>query len=149
LELKNKVIVRNFGGVLASLLLVLGMHTATAEDMDPRMAAAINERIKPVGQVSHTGQEKTAAAPAAASSATKIDAKGAYQTSCFACHGIGAAGAPILGKKDVWKPRIAQGTATLYDHALNGFKAMPARGGSSLDDATIKAVVDYMVSESK
>lgn len=81
------------------------------------------------------------------------DAKANYQAACFACHGIGAAGAPIFGNKAAWKARIAQGNATMYEHAIKGFQGktgfMPAKGGSALSDADIKKVVDYMVANSK
>jgi len=76
-----------------------------------------------------------------------------YQASCFACHGTGAAGAPKVGDKAAWKDRIAQGSETLYTHAIKGFKGkkgfMPAKGGSALSDDAVKAVVDYMVKNSK
>lgn len=77
-----------------------------------------------------------------------------YQQACFACHGTGAAGAPKLGDKAAWKARIAQGSATLNDHAVKGFKGktgfMPAKGGrSDLSDAKVKAAVKYMVDQSK
>ncbi len=77
-----------------------------------------------------------------------------YKMACFACHGTGAAGAPKLGDKAAWTDRIAQGNATLYDHAIKGFKGktgfMPAKGGrADLSDADVKAAVDYMVSGSK
>jgi cytochrome c5 len=75
-----------------------------------------------------------------------------YKTVCFACHDQGVAGAPKLGDKENWAPRIAQGNDTMYKHAIEGFQGqagfMPPRGGSSLDDDAIKAVVDYMVSQS-
>jgi len=81
------------------------------------------------------------------------DAKGDYQASCFACHGTGYAAAPQLGDKAAWKARIAQGNATMYKNAINGFQGktgfMPAKGGSQLSDAAVKAVVDYMVASSK
>ena len=77
-----------------------------------------------------------------------------YQTACFACHGTGAAGAPKLGDKAAWKARIAQGAATLDEHALKGFKGqtgfMPAKGGrADLSDSAVKAAVKYMVDQSK
>lgn len=73
-----------------------------------------------------------------------------YQQACFACHGTGAAGAPKLGDKAAWKPRVAQDKEVLYKHALEGFKAMPAKGGrADLGDADVKAAVDYMVSQGK
>lgn len=70
------------------------------------------------------------------------------------CHGSPAVGAPVLGNKDDWAPRIAQGKDVLYKHALDGFTgekgAMPAHGGNpSLDETAIKAAVDYMVSKAQ
>lgn len=109
---------------------------------DSRVQAKVEANIKPVGQV-NVGD----AAPAAAA---KADPKATYQSACFACHGTGAAGAPKLGDKAAWKSRIAQGTSTLYDHAVNGFKGMPAKGGiGSLSDEDVEGVVDYMVAQSK
>lgn len=77
-----------------------------------------------------------------------------YQGTCFACHGTGAAGAPKIGDKAAWKPRIAQGMATLQKHALHGYKGktgfMPAKGGrADLSDAAVKAAIKYMVDQSK
>ena len=112
---------------------------------DPMVQAAIEERIKPVGEV-NTAE----VAQAAAGGSGAVDAKSIYQGTCFACHGTGAAGAPKLGDKGAWKDRIAKGMDTLFDHAINGFNAMPAKGGNaSLSDDAIKAVVKYMVEESK
>jgi cytochrome c5 len=77
-----------------------------------------------------------------------------FDTACTACHGAGIAGAPKFGDKAAWAPRIAEGTNTLYTHALQGFQGkggvMPPKGGySSLSDADVKAAVDYMVSAAK
>lgn len=70
---------------------------------------------------------------------------------CFACHGTGAAGAPKVGDKNAWVPRIAQGKDILYRHAHEGFHGehgvMPPRGGRpDLTDTEVNAAVDYMVS---
>lgn len=73
-----------------------------------------------------------------------------YRTACAACHAYGAPG-PKVGDKAAWKDRIAQGIDVLYTHAIKGTaKGMPAKGGRmDLSDEQVKAVVDYMVSESK
>lgn len=72
--------------------------------------------------------------------------KGVYDKACFACHKSGVMGAPKLGNKDDWKPRVDQGRKTLLDHALNGLNGMPARGGNpALSDADIVNAVAYMV----
>ena len=110
---------------------------------DPMVEAATIERIKPFGEVN------VGAAPVATAS-SGADGKGTYTASCSACHATGAAGAPKLGDKGAWKNRIAQGNDTLFDHAINGFKGMPAKGGNtSLSDDAVKAAVKYMVDGSK
>jgi cytochrome c5 len=59
-------------------------------------------------------------------------------------------GAPKTGDKAAWQPRIAQGKATLYQHAIGGIRAMPAKGGNaSLSDADVKAAVDYLLAQAK
>jgi cytochrome c5 len=96
-----------------------------------------------------------AAAPAAApaTAAASGAGKALYSSACIACHGAGVAGAPKFGDKAAWSGRIAQGTPTLYEHALKGFQGkagmMPPKGGSSAPDADVKAAVDYMVSAAK
>ena len=68
---------------------------------------------------------------------------------CSACHAAGVAGAPKLGDKAAWAPRIAQGIDALTASAIKGKGAMPPKGGSNASDAEIKAVVTYMVNASK
>jgi cytochrome c5 len=130
--------------MVLAMVLANNLPTGSADkNADPMVQAAVAERIAPVGSV-NTSVVK--AAPAAAGA----DAKGTYQSACFACHGTGAAGAPKLGDKGAWKSRIAQGMDTLLDHAINGFKGMPPKGGrGDLSDDTVKAVVEYMVKNSK
>ncbi len=78
------------------------------------------------------------------------DGKTVYNTVCAGCHGAGVLGAPKFGDKAAWAPRIGQGIATLNSHAINGIRAMPARGGAaSLSDDEVKSAVEYMVNGSK
>ena len=95
------------------------------------------------------------AAPAAAEpvKTAAIDGAKVYNTACVACHAAGIAGAPKVGDKANWAPRVKQGSAVLYEHAIKGFQGkvgmMPAKGGSSASDEEVKAAVDYMVGASK
>jgi cytochrome c5 len=84
-------------------------------------------------------------APVAAASGESV-----YKGGCIACHAAGVAGAPKFADKAAWGPRIAKGKPLLYEHALKGFNAMPAKGGNAaLADADVKAAVDYMLAQAK
>ena len=96
------------------------------------------------------------AAPAPVAEAAADGGKGAelFKKTCAMCHQTGVAGAPKLGDKADWGPRIAQGADTLYKHAIEGFNgakgAMPAKGGNpALSDDEIKVIVDFMVAKSQ
>lgn len=77
-----------------------------------------------------------------------------WQANCQVCHLQGIAGAPPMGDKSGWQPRIAQGESVLIEHALRGFEGdkgyMPARGGNSgLSDEQVIAAVRYMITNSQ
>ena len=92
-------------------------------------------------------QAQAAAAPASAGAA---DGKKVFDTTCTACHTAGVAGAPKLGDKAAWAPRIKQGMDALMQSALKGKGAMPPKGGNaSLSDADIRAAIEFMVSQAK
>ncbi|MCG6900617.1 MAG: cytochrome c5 family protein [Gammaproteobacteria bacterium] len=78
------------------------------------------------------------------------DGQQIYQASCQACHATGAAGAPKLGDKEAWAPRIATGMDALLSSAINGKNAMPPKGACmSCSDEDLKAAIEYMVSQSQ
>lgn len=90
------------------------------------------------------------AEPAAAPAVAATSAPPAlYTQMCAACHGSGIAGAPKVGDKAAWAPRLALGVDGLTASAIKGKNAMPPRGGSQGSDADIKAAVAYMVGASK
>jgi cytochrome c5 len=71
-----------------------------------------------------------------------------YGQVCKTCHEAGLAGAPKIGDKAAWGKVIAQGEKTTYEHAINGYKAMPPRGGNSdLTDDEVKRAVVFMASK--
>jgi cytochrome c5 len=61
----------------------------------------------------------------------------------------GLAGAPKLGDKAAWSPRLALGIDGLTASAIKGKNAMPPKGGSAASEAEIKGVVSYMVNSVK
>jgi cytochrome c5 len=112
----------------------------------------------PAGPTSTPAPTKKAAptAPAEAVAGGGNLAKGeaVYKQSCSVCHVAGVAGAPKLSDKADWQPRIAQGKAVLYGHAIKGFTGskgmMPPKGGNtSLSDEDVMAAVDYMAAQAK
>lgn len=134
--------------LLGSQLVTGGKRIDTTEDKK-----SVEQRIKPVGELVKLEGAAPAPVPAAGVVAVAAKAKSGdevYNEACVACHGTGAAGAPKTGDKAAWAPRVAQGVATLYDHAIKGFKAMPPKGGASaLSDAEVKAGVDLLVAKAK
>jgi cytochrome c5 len=72
-----------------------------------------------------------------------------YEQTCSVCHAQGIAGAPKAGDKAAWGPRVAQGKATLYEHAVKGFQGtsgvMPPKGGRmDAPDELVKQAVDHL-----
>jgi cytochrome c5 len=126
------------------------------------MANAAGAKFKapePLAEAAKPDQAQPTVAVAAAPTkdAAKSDTdkgKNIYETTCVACHGAGVAGAPKLGDKAAWAPRLAQGADALHNHAIKGFQGkagvMPPKGGNmSLADADVNAAVDYMASQAK
>ncbi len=124
---------------------------------DPANQAVVAERIAPVAKVAIAGQDNSALAPAptaAAAPAADLGGEEVFNMACLACHGAGVAGAPKMGDKAAWGPRIAKGTETLNKHAIEGFQGsagfMPPKGGrADLSDQSIINAVEYMVAGSK
>ena len=102
---------------------------------------AVAERLKPVGEVALAETNTT---PGVRSGEQVVN------TVCQTCHGAGLVGAPKIGDKAAWQPRLAQGVNALHEHAIKGIRAMPPKGGNpSLSDAEVSAAVDYMLKQSK
>ena len=72
-----------------------------------------------------------------------------YTQTCAVCHVAGVAGAPKIGDKAAWAPRIGQGVDALVASVVKGKGAMPPKGGSTASDAEIKTVVAWMVGSAK
>lgn len=101
-----------------------------------------------------TPAQQVAAITGEAAARTAADGEQVYRKACAACHEQGIAGAPKVGDRKAWEPRIAQGMETLVNHAVHGFTGsqgmMPAKGGNpTLADAEVGAAVRYMVKKSR
>jgi cytochrome c5 len=159
---------------------VLAKFSASSPEPAGLDNIAATERLAPVGKVTVAETSKVAqgpkdggdkTAPSAEVSTNKTnpefvlfggketppaDDKGKtlYESACAACHGTGVAGAPKVGDKANWAPRIQQGMETLAKHAIEGFQGsngmMPPKGGrSDLSDEDVKAAVSYMARASQ
>ena len=90
-----------------------------------------------------------APAPAAAQTASAGSGEALYKQACFVCHAAGVAGAPKLGDKAAWAPRLQQGVPALVQSAMKGKGAMPPKGGTNASEQELAAAVQYMVNAAK
>ncbi len=141
--------------VLLAVLIALfagGLAAFSQRDraLDPRAVALLEERMAPIGEV-RTGdapppvQQAAAEAGGEPLSGAEVNAQ-----VCATCHASGVMNAPRVGDTAAWQGRLAERDyATLVQHAINGFNAMPAKGGNpSLSDDEVEAAVAHMLAES-
>jgi len=122
---------------LVSQLVTSTRHDASSDEQ------RVLERIKPVGTV-----------VIADASAPKGNLTGeqVYAQVCKTCHEPGIAGAPKIGDKAAWTPRLAQGENTVVQHAVAGFQGktgvMPPKGGNTdLTDVEVHRAVVYLANQ--
>ena len=125
-----------------------------------KVAVKSKAAAKPAAEAAPAEAAAPAAEPEAAQAAAEsqaadepaaaVDGQKVYQAACQACHAAGVAGAPKLGDKEAWAPRIAKGEDALLASVNNGLNAMPPKGTCfACSDADLKAAIEYMVAESK
>ncbi len=154
---KDDVFLKVFIGVLlglavftiAIIILANSVGVLEQESISPKYGgqSTLEQRIAPVGMVRVVGQVEV---PVAAAAAAPVARSGQeiVQSACAACHSTGAAGAPKTGVAADWTGRIEKGMAVLLDHAINGYKGMPARGGNpTLSDEDMKKAVVHMLEQ--
>jgi cytochrome c5 len=117
--------------------LVTGVRPAGTEEAE----TGVLNRIKPVGAVTLADTS----APHGNLSGEQV-----YQTVCKTCHEAGLVGAPKIGDRAAWAPRIKEGENELFAHALKGtLKGMPPKGGNQdLADIEVERGVVYMANRS-
>jgi len=114
----------------------------TGAGSNSQSAEAISTRLRPVAEAGFTLID--ANAPKVLQGGNAV-----YAAVCAACHDSGAAGAPKLGESPAWSARLAQGYDTLVKHAIEGIRAMPAKGGNpDLDDLEVARAVVYLANKS-
>jgi cytochrome c5 len=69
---------------------------------------------------------------------------------CSKCHEKGLHGAPKIGDRDAWIPRLKDGLDPVVRSAINGHGPMPARGGmADLTDAEMRDAITYMFNKGR
>ena len=64
---------------------------------------------------------------------------------CIKCHESGKGGAPRIGDRDAWIPRLKDGLESTVRSAMKGHGGMPARGGmADLTDSELRSAVIYL-----
>jgi cytochrome c5 len=127
-------------------IVLLVQYVANAEKVGAGSSGqtqeAIAARLRPVADEGFTLKDVNA--PKQLQSGEAV-----FKAVCAACHATGAAGAPKVGDAAAWSARIGQGEATLFEHAIKGIRAMPAKGGNpDLDDIEVQRAVVYMANQS-
>ena len=123
--------------ILLLVRLVLSQPSADPNAMSPEAVAA---RLQPVARL----EMGAAAAKPGARSGEDI-----VKGTCNACHQAGVAGAPKIGDKAQWAPRIKQGLKEMLAIATKGKGAMPPKGGDgSLTDAELTRAIVFMANQS-
>ncbi len=124
-------------GIILIVQLVTSKPSADPNAMTPE---AVASRLQPVGKVD-------VAAPAAAPGARS--GEDIFKSVCAACHQTGVAGAPKVGDKAAWGPRIATGLNTLVAVATKGKGAMPPKGGAAdLTPEELTRAIVFMTNQS-
>ncbi len=64
---------------------------------------------------------------------------------CVKCHQSGLNGAPRIGDRDAWTPRMKHGVDYLVRSAVHGHGGMPSRGGEAdLTDSELRSAILYL-----
>lgn len=68
------------------------------------------------------------------------------QAQCAKCHQAGVGGAPKIGDREAWTPRLTDGLDNAIRVAIRGHGGMPPRGDKAdLTDAEVRNAVLYMI----
>jgi len=86
------------------------------------------------------------AAGTAAAQPADLSGEQVVKLRCIKCHQAGVKGAPKIGDREAWLPRMKNGIDPLVRAAIRGHDNMPARGGmAQFTDPEIRAAVLYLI----
>jgi len=125
------------GLLLASLIAIPASYFWIRQDL-VLDAGAVAERIQPVAGL------ELAPPPNATSERGKRTGVFLVHGSCRSCHGHGQGGAPQIGDRKAWTPRMNQGLDAMVRSVVSG-KCNSAGGGSDADELELSRAVVYMI----
>jgi cytochrome c5 len=113
-------------------------HGGNPQLTDVEIQRAITYMVNQSG--GHWTEPISTTSPVAARSGEEI-----VKAQCSKCHQAGVGGAPKIGDRAAWIPRLKPGLDVVVRSAINGHGGMPARGGmASLTDAELRSAIVYM-----
>ncbi len=128
---------------------LFGFETCGYAEFFDNSTIALENRIAPIGKV------KVAASNIPRPSLNEINkdasillGKTIFESKCILCHKNSIAGAPRLGNKLDWAPRIKKKFSLLLKHVTMGYKAMPPKGAClecSISD--LEVAIRYMLEQ--
>lgn len=124
--------------------------------LDDSKRRQIEERIKPIGQVSLQEQAvsgittKPVQSEAQPSPVKENPGQAIYEKYCSVCHRDGLAGAPKFRDTTDWQPRLDKKTFDeLVSSATKGINAMPIKGTcTECSEEELKNAIKYMLPQS-
>jgi cytochrome c5 len=137
----SKLASRGLGGLSQSALKGIRKmppHGGNLALTDTEVERAITYMVNQSG--GHWTEPVSTTAPPAERSGEKV-----VKAQCVKCHEAGVGGAPKIGDRAAWIPRLKQGVDPLVRSAINGHGGMPPRGGlANLTDREIRNAIVYM-----
>ena len=131
------------------LSFLFGFGTCAYAEFFDNSTVALENRIAPIGKV------KVATSNIAQPSLNEINkdspillGRTIFESKCILCHKNGVAGAPRIGNKPDWAPRIKKKFSLLLKHVTMGYQAMPPKGAClecSISD--LKLAIHYMLEQ--
>lgn len=131
--------------ILTASVAAMAFWAMASQAMASAAVAAIDERLKPVGEVCLQGQPCAGSSSSAAGGARS--GQEVVTKYCNTCHSIGLLNAPKVGDTAAWAPRAEAkgGLDGLLKSAISGINAMPPKGTcADCSDDELKAAIKQM-----
>lgn len=117
----------------------------------PLLCIALLASLTACGEASEQPAEVVATQPPGATEPTaglSPERMAQWTRNCALCHVRGEGGAPVLGDREAWRSRRAQGEEALLTHTVEGLNNMPPLGYCmDCEEADFLALIRFMGGE--